>query len=165
MEAESSRTRAANDRPPVFDGAARKAQPAPSNGRKIAIVAGLFLLVTLALVALAVWFLSSNPARTANIRDILLVLMAFVLIITNIAIAGVLLVLVYRLQDLVRLLRDEIMPMLGNVTSTVRNVTGTARMVSDSVAKPTIKAASFIAGVKQAARVTRNKVNPRRGDK
>ena len=148
-----------------MDGAERKARRVPSNGRKIALVAALFVLVTLALMALAIWFLSSNPARTANIRDILLVLMAFMLIITNIAIAGVLLVLVYRIQDLVRLLRDEIMPMMGNVTSTVRNVTGTARMVSDSVVKPTIKAASFIAGVQQAARVARNKVNPRRGDK
>jgi hypothetical protein len=162
MEDEARRTSTETGRQQTVRDAARQVDRVSGNRRKVMLLSVVFLLVTLGLIALAAWFLSSNPARTANIRDILLVMMAFVLIITNIAIAGVLLVLVYRLQDLVQLLRSEIVPMLGNVSSTVRNVTGTARMVSDSVAKPTIKAASFIAGVQQAARVTRDKVSPRK---
>jgi hypothetical protein len=144
------------------EAAKRKAEGTSATSRKAIVLAAVFLVVIIALTVLAVWFLASNPGRTATIRDIVIVLLAVVLMLTNIAIAAVLLVLVYRLQDLIHVLRNEIVPTLTNVSSTVRTVTGTAKMVSDSVAKPTIRAASMIAGLQQVAKVTRRKVNERR---
>lgn len=140
----------------------RQSKGLSSTSKKALVIAVIFLIVIIALTVLAIWFLASNPARTANIRDIVIVLMAVVMMLTNIAIAAVLLVLVYRLQDLIHVLRNEIIPTLANVSNTVRTVTGTAKLISDSVAKPTIRAASFIAGVQQVAKVTRKKVNDRR---
>ena len=138
------------------------AKASAANGRKAVVIAVLLLVVLLALIIVAVWLLASNPARTANIRDIVIVLSAVVLMLTNIAIAGLLIILIYRMQDLVHVLRTEVQPTLSNVAQTVRAVTGTARMVSDNVAGPTIKAAGIIAGLQQVARTTRRKVNERR---
>ncbi len=138
------------------------AKVSAANGRKAAVIAVILLVVLLALIIVAVWLLASNPARTANIRDIVIVLSAVVLMLTNIAIAGLLIILIYRMQDLVHVLRTEVQPTLSNVAQTVRAVTGTARMISDNVAGPTIKAAGVIAGLRQVARTTRRKVNERR---
>ncbi len=142
--------------------AGRKTEGMSATTRKAIIVAVIFLLLMIVLTVLAIWFLASDPARTANIRDIVLVLMAVTMMLTNIAIAAVLLVLVYRMQDLIHVLRNEIIPTLSNVTQTVRTVTGTAKLVSDSVARPTIRAASIIAGLQRVAKVTRKKVSDRR---
>jgi hypothetical protein len=142
--------------------AERDAQGMSPTTRKAIIIAVVFLIVVIALMVLAVWAMLQDPPRTANIRDIVIILATGVMMLTNIAIGALLLVLVYRLQDLIHVLRTEIKPTLSNVTQTVRTVTGTAKMVSDSVAKPTIRAASIIAGVQQVARVTRRKVNERR---
>ncbi len=153
-------------RPISRDPALAKAQSdakgmSPST-RKALIIAVIFLVAVIALIVVAVWALLQNPGLTANIRDIVIILAAAVLMLTNVAIGALLLVLVYRLQDLIHVLRTEIKPTLTNVSQTVRTVTGTARMVSDSVAKPTIRAASIIAGMQQIAKVTRRKVDERR---
>ena len=84
-------------------------------------------------------------------------------VLINIAIGGVLILLIFRLQDLTRVLRDEIQPTLAEVSATVRTVTGTARMVSEQVARPTIKAAGFIAGVQGVARAARRRFDDLRG--
>lgn len=131
--------------------------------RRAVIWLVVVLVVLIALIVLAVWFLAVNPARTANIRDIVIVLLAVTMILANIAIASVLFVLVFRLQDLINVLRHEIIPALNTVSATVKTVSGTAKLVSDSVAKPTIRAASIIAGVQRVASVTRKKVRDRRG--
>jgi hypothetical protein len=146
----------------VLNAAEKRTQAATAVSRKATIIAVIFLIVLIALMILIVWLLTRDPARTANIRDIVIVLAAGVMMLTNLAIGAVLIVLVYRLQDLIHILRNEIQPTLANVSQTVRSVTGTARLVSDSVAKPTIRAASFVAGLQQVARVTRRKVNERR---
>lgn len=117
------------------------------------------LFVLLVLTGLLVWFLAADAARTALIRDIVLVLVVSLSLLINIALGGVLILLIFRLQDLTKMLRDEIQPTLANMSETVRTITGTAKMVSDQVAKPTIKAASFIAGVQGAARAARRRFN------
>jgi hypothetical protein len=143
--------------------ATQKAEGMSPTSRKAVIWLVVALVVLIALTVLAVWFLASNPARTANIRDIVIVLLAVTMMLANIAIAAVLFVLVFRLQDLINVLRHEIVPTLNTVTNTVKTVSGTAKLVSDSVAKPTIRAASIIAGVQRVASVTRKKVRDRRG--
>jgi hypothetical protein len=149
-------------RDPALSRAEREAKGMSPTTRKAIIVAVIFLVVVIVLMVLAVWAMLQDPARTANIRDIVIILATGVILVTNIAIGALLLVLVYRLQDLIHVLRTEIKPTLSNVSQTVRAVTGTAKMVSDTVAKPTIRAASIIAGVQQVAKVTRRKVNERR---
>jgi hypothetical protein len=143
--------------------AAAYAADAEAAGRKATIVAAVLLVLLLTLTGLFIWFLWGDDARTAKIRDIVIILVASLTVLINIAIGGVLIVLLYRLQDLTKVLRNEIQPTLAEISSTVRTVAGTARMVSDQVAKPAIKAAGFFAGLQGAARAARRKFDERRG--
>jgi hypothetical protein len=64
-----------------------------------------------------------------------------------------LVVLIFQLQSLIALLRDEIKPILDSANETASTVRGTTTFVSDSVVKPMIEAASMAAGVGQAIRL------------
>jgi hypothetical protein len=63
---------------------------------------------------------------------------------------------------LIELFRSEVKPTLTNVSDTVKQVRGTTEFVSDSVAKPAIKIAGFMAGIRTIAKATKKKVNDRR---
>ena len=152
--------------PPPAGGAAPRPAPSPeaqAAGRKAVFAAIVLLVLVLGLSGLLVWFLAADAARAAHIRDIVIVLFVLLSVLINIAIGGVLILLIFRLQDLTRVLRDEIQPTLAEVSATVRTVTGTARMVSEQVARPTIKAAGFIAGVQGVARAARRRFDDLRG--
>lgn len=142
--------------------AATYAAEAKAAGSKAVIVTVVLLVLLMALTGLLIWFLWVDDARTAKVRDIVIILVASLTVLVNIAIGGVLILLLYRLQDLTRVLRNEIQPTLAEISATVRTVAGTARMVSDQVAKPTIKAAGFFAGLQGAARAARRKFDERR---
>ncbi len=102
-----------------------------------------FVFLTLTIVA----FLASDPARTANIRDMFIIALAVV----NIVIGGLLVVLIWQLQSLIFLLRNEVKPMLINANQTMNTIRGTTVFMSDNVAKPMVKVASFFSGLKSAA--------------
>jgi hypothetical protein len=153
--------------PPPAGGAAPRQAPSPeaqAAGRKAVLAAVVLLVLVLGLSGLLVWFLAADAARAAHIRDIVVVLVVLLSVFINIAIGGVLILLIFRLQDLTKVLRDEIQPTLADVSETVRTVTGTARMVSEQVARPTIKAAGFIAGVQGIARAARRRFDDLRGN-
>jgi hypothetical protein len=121
------------------------AQPENSTtNRKVAIAIAIGAIVFLALTILIIALLYSNPTSTAVIRDIFIIALAF----TSFFIGIAMLVLVFQLQALIGLLRNEIKPMLTNANQTVNAVRGTAVFVSDNLVKPTIGVASFFAGVR-----------------
>lgn len=47
----------------------------------------------------------------------------------------------------------KLMSILNTVQATARNISGTSRLVSEMVAKPTIKVASFAIGVQRAVSI------------
>lgn len=104
-------------------------------------------VVLLIVAVLIIAFLSADPARTANIRDMFIIALAF----ASLVIGVLLVVLVWQLQSLVLLLRNEIRPMLVNINQTVNTLRGTTVFMSDNVARPAIKAASFFSGLMGAA--------------
>jgi hypothetical protein len=137
------------------------------------LVAGLvmFALVLVALIVLLV-LLSINAYRATMtgagpdpgavvvslLRDAAIIMVAFETLI----IGALLVVLTLQVQALVRLLRDEIQPMLAALNDTVATVRGTTQFVSHNVVEPTIRAASFLAGLR---RVLREAVDLGRGSK
>jgi len=133
--------------------------------RKAIVIGAIAAFVVLMLLIGAVVLLMIDPARTANIRDIVIILFAFGSLILSVAIGILLVVLVYRLQELISFLRGELVPTLNSIQSTVNTVRGTTTFVSDNVAKPTIKVASFMAGVQQMAKTANDKVRSRTGDR
>jgi NADH:ubiquinone oxidoreductase subunit K len=111
----------------------------------------VFLAILIGIIAL----LYTHPGPTAVIRDIFIIALAF----TSLIIGLLLLVLVFQLQSLIALLRNEIKPMLTNANQTVNTVRGTAVFVSDNLVKPTINVASFVAGVKGVQQAIFGKVS------
>ena len=77
--------------------------------RTIAIVAAVLLFV--ALIVAAGYGLVANPDLTEVLRDISIIVLALVTII----IGAFLIILVYQLQSLTVLLRDEIKPILNSM--------------------------------------------------
>lgn len=126
--------------------------------KKAGIVAAIVGVVSLLILIGIIVFLAYDAGRTALIRDIVIILAAAAMVLMTLAIGVLLTVLIYRIQELIGFLRGELIPVISKVGTTVNQVTGTASLVSDSVAKPTIKFASMMAGLTQMAKTANDKV-------
>lgn len=113
------------------------------------LIAGMVIggVVFIVVTVLIIWFLAVDPRRTANIRDMFIIALAFV----SAAIGVLLAILVWQVQSLIALLRNEIKPMLTNANQTVNTVRGTAVFMSDNLTRPAIRAASFLSGLRGVA--------------
>jgi len=119
------------------------------------VIVGLLLVGMIALlVILAVDAYRAAPEPSPGavvvslIRDAAIVLVAF----ESILIGALLIILTIQVRGLVVLLRDEIRPLLESVNETVATVRGTTQFMSENVVSPTIRTASFLAGMRRVAR-------------
>ena len=126
--------------------------------RQAIIVASIVGVIALVVLIAFIIFLASDAARTALIRDIVIVLASIGMLLMTIAIGILMVILIYRVQELIGFLRGELIPVISKIGNSVNQVTGTANFVSDSVARPTIKVASMVAGLQQMAKTTNSKV-------
>ncbi len=112
--------------------------------QKVGIVIGVLAIIA---AIIAVFYgLMTHPAFTAGLRDVAIIVLALVTMITSILLA----VLLFQLQSLTVLLRDEIQPILKSINETTGTVRGTATFVSDAVVTPVIQVAGYVSGVKTA---------------
>ncbi|MGD2205496.1 MAG: hypothetical protein PVH17_01840 [Anaerolineae bacterium] len=116
-------------------------------GRTIGIVAAVVII--LAIIGGAGYGLVTNPPVAAVLRDIFIIVLALVTIIIGLFLA----ILIFQLQSLITLLRDEIKPILESANDTVSTVRGTTTFVSDAVVHPMIKAASYASAVRRTVQV------------
>ncbi len=79
-------------------------------------------------------------------RDIAIIVLA----VESILIGILLSVLVIQVIRLIKMLRQEVIPILNSTQETVGTVRGTATFVSDHVVQPVVQVSSFTAGVRQA---------------
>ncbi len=85
----------------------------------------------------------------ATVRDIAIIFLA----IESIVIGILLIFLVIQVQNLIRLLKDEIKPILDSANETVSTVQGTSTFVSEKVVSPLISVFSYFAAVRRAAQL------------
>ncbi len=125
--------------------------PAPPHGRRIGRTIAVVLLVAAFVVAIGalLYGLATHPILTSVLRDISIIVLALVTMVTGIFLA----ILVFQLQSLIVLLRDEIYPILDSVNRTASTVRGTTTFVSDRVVSPVISAASYVSAIRQALRL------------
>lgn len=90
-------------------------------------------------------------------RDIAIIVLALESIIIGVLLA----VLVIQVMRLVRMLREEVMPILRSTQDTVSTVRGTADFVSDHLVQPVVKVSSLAAGARQAMNVIFRRNNGR----
>jgi hypothetical protein len=116
-------------------------------GAKIGI--GIGVVVAVVVLVLALIFLLNNPGTTETVRDLFIIVLA----LESLVIGTLLLVLVYQLITLVRMLRDEIKPMIESTQQTLNTTKGTVTFVSQRVTKPAIAASSYASGITRSIRV------------
>jgi hypothetical protein len=85
-------------------------------------------------------------------RDLAIIIVAFETIIVNILLA----ILIIQVIRLMRMLRDEVLPILNSTQETVGTVRGTATFVSDYLVQPVVKVASFTAGARKVVTTALN---------
>ncbi len=113
---------------------------------QIYIIAGAvgFLII----LVVAIVLMASNPGATTVVRDIALVFVAVETFLIGLA----MILLIFQIQVLIQVLRDEIQPLLRSVNDTASTVRGTTEFVSHNVVSPVIKAAGFASGVRRVFR-------------
>ncbi len=126
-----------------------------STAAKIGI--GVGILVAVAILVLALIFLLSNPETTQTVRDLFIIVLA----LESLVIGLLLVILVYQLIVLIRMLRDDLKPMIDSTQETLNTVKGTATFVSQRVTQPAITASGYITGIGRSIR-TLTAMLPRR---
>jgi hypothetical protein len=117
-------------------------------GRSAWQTMGIILGVLVFVIVISALFygLMTHPVFTAGLRDVAIIVLALVTMITSVLLA----VLLFQLQSLIVLLRDEIQPILQSINQTTGTVRGTATFVSDAVVSPMIEVAGYVSGVQKA---------------
>ncbi|MBM4422429.1 MAG: hypothetical protein FJ030_03425 [Chloroflexi bacterium] len=121
-------------------------QPEPGltpEQRRMVFMSLAGLVVIIALMGVAVYFMVKNPAATTVIRDIFIIFMALESLVIGVA----LIILMIQLARLTNLLQHEIKPILENTNETVNTVRGTAIFVSENLVDPVMKLNGYIAAL------------------
>jgi hypothetical protein len=115
--------------------------------RNIGIAVGVVMLVLI--LSVIFWGLASHPLFTSVLRDISIIVLALVTVVIGLFLT----VLIFQLQSLIVLLRDEVAPILESANETAGTVRGTTTFLSDAVVTPMISVASYASAVREAGRV------------
>lgn len=132
------------------------------NQRSDVIKAIVGIIIVLALCVGLMWivslFLSSGDLVNISsaVRDVLIIILA----IESIVVGVFLLLMLWQLYQLIRLLREEIIPLLHTTQATVEQVKHTTTFVGQSVSAPLISVAGLAAGVKEMVDTLRGKKEP-----
>lgn len=102
-------------------------------------------VVFVALLVTAIVLMAKFPAATVVVRDIAIVFVAVTTFLMGLA----MILLIFQIQVLIQVLRDEIQPLLQSVNDTASTVRGTTAFVSHNVVSPIMKFAGFTAGARQ----------------
>lgn len=93
----------------------------------------------------------------ATARDIAIIILA----VESIVIGGLLIFLILQVRSLIRLLREEVKPILDSTRETVGTVRGTTALLSETLVSPVVEVAGYLAGIRQVLRT----LSGRRGER
>ncbi len=97
----------------------------------------------------------------AAIRDIAIIIIA----VQSIVIGVLLGLLVWQVWRLVKMLQQEVQPIIKDAQETVSTVRGTTTFVSDNVVTPVVKTSSALVGMRQAVSTLTADLRPKRRPK
>ncbi len=109
------------------------------------IVAGVIagVVVIVALLGVAIYFLLQPYTPTDKIRDIFIIVVALETLVIGVA----LIVLIMQLASLINLLQNEVRPILNATNETVNTLRGTAQFLGEEVIEPVMKLSGYLAGL------------------
>ncbi|MFN8592229.1 MAG: hypothetical protein U0031_12285 [Thermomicrobiales bacterium] len=91
----------------------------------------------------------ADQAPLERIRDIAVIFLTFQLVLVTLILAGIAAALIF----LIMVLKDQVIPLLAEVTQTARRIKGTTEFVSEEAVRPIITTAGQIAKLRAMARV------------
>lgn len=107
------------------------------------IIAGLVLF--LAGIGAAVYFLLQPGTPTGAIRDIFIILVAF----ESLILGAALVVLIVQVASLINLVQNEVRPILQATSEAVSTLRGTTQFLSENLVEPVVKLNSYLAGLRK----------------
>ena len=93
----------------------------------------------------------------SSVRDLSIIILALESLVVGVLLS----ILIVQVTRLIRMLRDEVMPILYSTQETLGTIRGTTTFVSDRVVQPVVKVSSYTAGVRQAVSVLFGRSNRR----
>jgi hypothetical protein len=149
-EATSTSANSTRSVPPVNrlpDETVTKTSTEKKNSRRTTYI-GIGVAVVLILI-IASFVLMINGGVTGVVRDILIILLA----LESLVLVGLMVVLVIQMMLLVRLMREEVQPLITSAQETINSARGTTQFVSRKIVTPTAAAAGNIAQVRRMFQV------------
>ena len=107
------------------------------------VIAAVVLI--LALLGIAIYFLLQPGTPTDKIRDVFIIVVALESLVIGVA----LIVLIIQLASLINLVQNEIRPILNATSETVNTLRGTAEFLGENVVDPVIKLNGYLAGLRR----------------
>jgi hypothetical protein len=111
--------------------------------KRILYAVGIGVLILLAGLIFAIWYLMQSTTPTDRIRDVFIIVVALESLVIGVA----LIILIIQLASLINLLQNEVRPILSATNETVNNLRGTAEFLGENVVEPVIKLNGYLAGM------------------
>lgn len=118
-------------------------QEADSRSKRIVTIIIISVVVLLALLGLAIFFLLQPTTPTDRIRDVFIIVVALESLVIGVA----LIILIVQLASLINLLQNEVRPILKSTSETVNTLRGTVEFLGENMVEPVIKLNGYLAGM------------------
>ena len=127
--------------PPLVD--STTTQEADKRSKRIVTILIIGVVVLLALLGVAIYFLLQPGTPTDRIRDVFIIVVALESLVIGVA----LIVLIIQLASLINLLQNEVRPILTATSETVSTLRGTVEFLGENMVEPVIKLNGYLAGM------------------
>ena len=121
--------------------------------RNIVVIIVIGIVVLLALLGVAIYFLLQPGTPTDRIRDIFIIVVALESLVIGVA----LIILIVQLASLINLLQNEVKPILHATNETVNTLRGTSEFLGENLVEPVIKVGGYVAGMKRMLELMGNR--------
>jgi hypothetical protein len=116
---------------------------ADSRSKRILTIVIIAVVLVLALLGLAIFYLLQPTSPTDRIRDVFIIVVALESLVIGVA----LIILIMQLASLINLLQNEVRPILKSTSETVNTLRGTAEFLGENMVEPVIKLNGYLAGM------------------
>ncbi|NLE76061.1 MAG: hypothetical protein GX605_04835 [Chloroflexi bacterium] len=89
----------------------------------------------------------------ATARDIAIIILA----VESIVIGALLIYLIFQVRSLIKLLQEEVRPIIDSTRQTVGTVRGTTAFLSETLVSPVVQVSGYVAGLRQMVRTLMGK--------
>jgi hypothetical protein len=116
---------------------------ADGRSKRIITIIIIGVVVLLALLGIAIFFLLQPGTPTDRIRDVFIIVVALESLVIGVA----LIILIVQLASLINLLQNEVRPILNATSETVNTLRGTVEFLGENMVEPVIKLNGYLAGM------------------